>query len=37
MKKTPFVTKEQVEEIAKTYPLRFICMMRRVSVKMHAK
>ena len=34
MSKKPFVTKEQVEEIVKTYPTRFIFMMRKESVRM---
>lgn len=36
MKKIPFVTKEQVEEIVKTYPTPSIYMMKRLYVKMHA-
>lgn len=35
MKKTPFVTKDQLEEITKNILLRFICMMRKVFVRMH--
>lgn len=35
MSKKPFVTKEQVEEIVKTYPnASFIFMMRKESVRM---
>lgn len=29
MEKKPFVTLAQAEEIAKTYPTPFICMMKR--------
>ncbi len=34
MAKTPFVTKEKVEEIVKSIPTRFICMMKREFVPM---
>lgn len=34
MNKVPFVTKEQVEEMVKTYPTRFIYMMKEESGKM---
>ena len=34
MKKTPFVTKQQVEEIVKTYPRRFTFMMKKGFVRM---
>lgn len=34
MEKKPFVTLAQAEEIAKTYPTPFICMMKKVSAKM---
>ena len=34
MEKKPFVTKEQLEEIAKTYPTPFIFTMRRESARM---
>lgn len=34
MNKIPFVTKEQVEEIVKTYPTLSIFMMKRQYVKM---
>ena len=34
MNKTPFVTKEQLDEIMKTYPHRFIFMMKREFARM---
>ena len=33
MKKEPFVTKAQLDEIIKTYPTPFIYMMKKESVK----
>ena len=34
MNKTPFVTKEQLDEIMKTYPTPFIFMMKREFARM---
>ena len=37
MKKVPFVTKEQLDEIVKKYPTPFTFMMRRESERMQER